>query len=107
MEKFIDDSVLDELYETRSNGFESAFYIEHKEIQEEIDKQYYKLIEQINKTVEDKNDREMILQLVEEYADSRVDKENFWSKEYYKFGFSDACRLKSEAKDYLAKVKKD
>ena len=107
MEEYMEESILDELYETRTRGFEAAFCMEHKGLQEEMEKQYYKLIEHIKKLIKDEKDRKELLALVEEFSDAKSDEKNFWIKEYYKFGYSDACRLKEEAKDYLTKANKN
>lgn len=98
MEELIKDCVLDDLFETRTDGFHSIFLKENGKPEEieEAEQVEDELEDMIKKLVEDEEIREQILEKLEEFANSQIGELCFWNKEYYKFGVKDGIVLKED-----------
>lgn len=98
MEELIGDCVLDDLFETRTDGFQGVFLRENGKPEEieEAEQIENELEDMIKNLVEDEEIREQILEKLEDFADSKIGELCFWNKEYYKFGVKDGVRLKED-----------
>ncbi len=98
MEELIEDCVLNDLFETRTDGFQTVFLKENgkpEEIEEE--EQIENELEDIIKNlIQDEEIREKMLEKLEEFVDSKIGELCFWNKEYYKFGVKDGIVLKED-----------
>lgn len=95
MEDVFDDEVLDDLFETRSDGFQS-YFVKHFGESEEMKKEKEsenKLIDTIKTKVKDEEIQKQIIKLYYEVTDDMVSTECFWMKQYYKLGFADRGNL--------------
>lgn len=103
MEELFENTILNELYETRRDGFESLFiqkYGTPKEI-EQYDLYYNNLTEEVQNNIKDYEKKRLILEELENFEEYFINKMTFWEKQYYKLGFSDAYNLKIDAQIYL------
>ena len=103
MEELIEDCVLDDLFETRTDGFQAVFLKENGKPEEieEAEQVENELEDMIKNLIQDEEVREQILEKLEEFADSKIGELCFWNKEYYKFGVRDGIRLKKEVKSEI------
>lgn len=95
------ETILDYLYEIRSEEFDAIFAEEHRKQLEENDTIVKKeeLTEMVNKLF--KLDEQKMLKLmvvIDEYESAFTSELDFWCKKYYKLGFADAQKLKEECK---------
>lgn len=98
MEELIEDCVLDDLFETRTDGFQAVFLKENGKPEEieETEQVENELEDMIKNLIQDEEIREQILEKLEEFADSKIGELCFWNKEYYKLGAKDGVNLKKE-----------
>ena len=112
-EKIFESSILDEMFYSRSDGFETEI-IKIKKISKE-DTGLYKQAEieesltaLIKKLVTDDNIKKQILNLLRKYSNAYFNDLDYWIKQYYELGFCDGLHLKDETKlleeDYDGKV---
>lgn len=112
-EKIFESSILDEMFYSRSDGFETEI-IKIKKISN-TDTELYKqaeieesLTELIKKLVTDDNIKRQILNQLRKYSNAYFTDLDYWIKQYYKLGFCDGLHLKDETKlleeDYDGKV---
>lgn len=103
MEELIEDCVLDDLFETRTDGFQGVFLRENGKAEEIIEAEEVEneLVDMIKELVQDEEIQEQILEKLEEFTDSKIEESCFWNKEYYKFGVRDGVRLKKEVKSEM------
>lgn len=97
MEKFFNSPILDKIYETRCNEFETKILQKNKsnDFHESI-KIEEQLTNLINKTVKNKKIREAILKKLNEYELSVSNTLDLWNKEYYKLGVIDSEKIMKE-----------
>lgn len=100
MEELIEDCVLDDLFETRTDGFQGVFLKENGKTEEIIEAEQVEneLENMIKGLIQDEEIRGQILEKLEEFTDSKIGEMCSWNKEYYKFGIRDGVRLKKEVK---------
>lgn len=105
MEELIEDCVLDDLFDVRTDGFQSVFLKENGKLEEieEAEQIENELEELIKELIQDEKIRGKILEKLEEFVDSKIGELCFWNREYYKFGVRDGVRLK---KSKIGNVKK-
>lgn len=97
MEEFFNSPILDKIYETRCEEFESNILQKNKsnDFHESI-KIEEQLTNLINKTVKNKKIREAILKKLNEYELSVSNTLDLWNKEYYKLGVIDSEKIMKE-----------
>lgn len=98
MEEIFEDAILDELFNTRRDGFECIYikqYGKSKEI-EEFEESEIRLEKIIKKIVKNKRKQKKILKFLEKYQNASIDEKWFWNKQYYKFAFIDGFHFKKE-----------
>lgn len=95
MDEVFDNEVLDDLYEKRSNGFQSYFVKYYGEPEEEKQerKSEKKLIDTIKNKIKDEKLQKEIIKLHYEVTDDMVGSQCFWNKQFYKLGFADRGNL--------------
>ena len=100
MEELIEDCVLDDLFDVRTDGFQCVFLKENgnSEEIEEVEQVENELEDMIKDLIQDEKIRGQILEKLEEFADSKIGELCFWNREYYKFGVRDGVRLKEKEK---------
>ena len=98
MEEVIEDCVLDDLFETRTDGFQSMFLKENGKAEEIIEAEQVEneLEDMIRNLIQDEEIRGKILEKLEEFADGKIGESCFLNREYYKFGVRDGVRLRKE-----------
>jgi len=98
MEELIKDCVLDDLFETRTDGFQGVFLKENGKAEEieEAEQVENELVDMIKDLIQDEKIRDQILEKLEDFADSKIGELCFWNKEYYKFGIKDGVRFTEE-----------
>lgn len=103
MEELIEDCVLDDLFETRTDGFQVVFLKENGKPEEieEAEQVENELEDMIKNLIQDEEIREQILEKLEEFADSKIGELCFWNKEYYNFGVRDGVRFKKEVESEM------
>ena len=105
MEEFFENKVLNDLYETRRDGFEVAYLNKYGEPEElkrsrEAEEELTNLIKNI---AVDEETRKEIMSKLNDFEASMLGETCFWNEQYYKFGFADSNNLKEE----LHEVKED
>ncbi len=98
MEEVIEDCVLDDLFETRTDGFQGVFLKENGKAEEiiEVEQVENELEDMIKNLIQDEEIREKMLEKLEEFVDSKIGELCFWNKEYYKLGVRDGIELKED-----------
>ncbi len=98
MEELIEDCVLDDLFETRTDGFQVMFMRENGKSEEIIEAEQIEneLEDMIRNLIQDEEIRRKILEKLEGFSDSKIGELCFWNKEYYKLGAKDGVNLKKE-----------
>ena len=101
MEKFLNSSNLDVLFQNKYQSFENLirkrYYInEEKKAAEDEEK----LTSIINDFIKDEEKNKIVSDAVNEFELSIMDKCKFWNKLYYKYGYVDANNTKNEIKDF-------
>lgn len=101
MEEIFENSVLDDLFTIRSDGFECLFlkkYGKQEEL-EQSDPLHDNLENLIKEVVKEESKKKEILKLLDDFSMSLIGEMCFWNKQFYKLGFSDANGLKIEVKN--------
>ena len=101
LEKFLNKSNLDLLYESKHHEFENhireKYYInEEKKVTEDEEK----LTNTIRDYIADDAIYQEILKALNEFETSVSDKGEFWNKLYYKYGYVDANNTQSEINNF-------
>ena len=101
MEKFLNSSNLDVLFQNKYQSFENLirerYYInEEKKAAEDEDK----LTSVINDFIKDEEKNKIVFGAVNEFELSIMDKCKFWNKQYYKFGYVDAINTNNEINEF-------
>ena len=101
MEKFLNSSNLDVLFQNKYQSFENLirerYYInEEKKAAEDEDK----LTSVINDFIKDEEKNKIVSDAVNEFELSIMDKCKFWNKQYYKFGYVDAINTNNEINEF-------
>lgn len=97
MNKYLKKTILDELYEVRSDDFASKILEEitknsEKEGSSKIEEQ---LIDKIEETVKEEKEQLEILAKLNEFELKLGKEQDFWNKMYYKLGIYDCTELKN------------
>ena len=101
MEKFLNSSNLDVLFQNKYQSFENLirkrYYInEEKKAAEDEEK----LTSVINDFIKDEEKNKIVSDAVNEFELSIMDKCKFWNKQYYKFGYVDAINTNNEINEF-------
>lgn len=100
MKKLFDSEILDEIFETRRDGFENALLDEEEPLKiKEANLLYDKTVNKIMAKIQNKKEQNEFTHLIESLDDSWIDKMCFWQLQYYKLGFCDAYNLQIEVKE--------
>ena len=96
MDEIVENEVLEDLFNVRSDGFQARFVKEYGETEEmkQVQESENKLIDMIKSNI---NNEEIQKQLIKQYynvTDNMIAVECFWMKQYYKLGFIDRASLK-------------
>lgn len=96
MKKFLEKSILDELYETKSDNFaeEIKREMEVKGKKEQSTLLEEKLTNMIKKAISDEKLQSEVLKLLNEYEMKTGKESDFWNKMYYKLGVYDCAEIK-------------
>ena len=106
MEELFENKVLDDLYDSRSDGFEAIYMKKHKDkeqlmkslkVEEELRKELKKAV--INKEI-----LSTILEKLDEFEGNVLEEMDFWNRQYYKLGFVDGNNIKVELKEEKEKM---
>ena len=96
------ETLLDKLFEIRSEEFNATFAEEHKkqmELNQTLEKKE-DLYETIKKAFDFSEEKLLkILEAINEYEGAFISEVDFMSKKYYKLGYADAQNLKKECKE--------
>lgn len=99
MEKLFNSPILDKIYETRCDEFESKILQKNESTDfHESLKIEEQLRNLINKTVKNQKSREAIMKKLNEYELSVSNTLDLWNKEYYKLGIIDSEKIIKEIK---------
>lgn len=96
MDEIVENEVLEDLFNARSDGFQARFVKEYGETDEmkKVQNSENKLINMIKSNI---NNEEIQKQIIRQYynvTDNMTAVECFWMKQYYKLGFTDRISLK-------------
>lgn len=74
MEELIEDCVLDDLFETRTDGFQGVFLKENGKAEEieEVEQVENELDNMIKELIQDEKIQEQILEKLEQFTDSKI-----------------------------------
>lgn len=97
MEKFLKWSILDELYNYRSEEFADNVFKEMKKQNEKFEafEIEEKLKNKIEEVVQEPNSRKDIVELLNKFELKEGKEDDFWNKMYYKLGFYDCTEFKN------------
>lgn len=96
MEEIFENSILDELFEARSNGFPVPYTKKYGKKEEKYFSQLEENIEKsLDKVITDSKIKEDI---ISKFNELRCEESIYWDKAYYKLGILDGIKLVSEAK---------
>lgn len=96
MKEFLENEVLDDLFEVRTDGLQNEFEKEYGKSKEceELECIENELEDMIKDLICDEKIQKQILEKVEEYEECARAESCFWNKQYYKSGFSDAIMFR-------------
>ena len=104
MKELYESELLDEIFEARQEQFIEIFGgIERNEIKN-ANLLYDRTRDEIEDRLKGKKGKSKIMDLIEQLDCSWLDKESYWSREYYKLGFCDAYNLKVEVKKGISNL---
>lgn len=103
MEEVFKNEILDDLYETRCEKFESAFNGEYDKIEEIRNAKLSEkeLTRTIKELMQDEEKQRQILENLNNFEGRSSEESNFWNKQYYKLGFADGMQFKEEIKQEM------
>ncbi len=98
MEEVFENEILDDLYETRGEKFESIFNGEYDKIEEIRNAKLSEkeLTRTIKELIQDEEKQRQILEKLNNFEGRSAEERNFWNKQYYKLGFADGMQFKEE-----------
>ena len=101
MEEVFKNEILDDLYETRGEKFESVFNGEYDKIEEIRNAKLSEkeLTRTIKELIRDEEKQRQILESLNNFEGRSSEESNFWNKQYYKLGFADGMQFKQEMSD--------
>lgn len=105
MEEMFDDKVLDDLCDTRTDGFEKRYLKKYGTPEElkEKEKIEQEMIELIKKLVVDSESQKQIIEKFQNFKEIMVSEICFWHKPYYKLGYVDGISSKEDINDIKEK----
>lgn len=108
MEKVFENTVLDDLFTIRRDGFEYLISktCENSEKLEKVDKVYQILEKLVKDKIVDEKCQEEVLKKLDEFHDAILEEMELWVEHYYKFGLTDGMLLKEEIEEKNRNVKK-
>jgi len=105
MEDVLENKILQELYETRKTKFETNFVKKMGSIKEIQASQ--KMEENLNnilkRTIKNADELEKVLDSFEDFKMAEIEELGFWNEQFYRLGFMDAIKLKSELQNTKSK----
>jgi len=108
MNKYFEDSILNELYVTRHLDYENFikknYKIEEEELLYQSEKKFTNIIK---KFVKDEKDYKQISNALTDFEVSITDSNEFWKKIFYIFGHIDADKIKNELKQFAVNKDED
>ncbi len=109
MEELFKNQILNDLYETRGDGFECEYikqYGQPEEIKKSqvLDEELTKLIKE---KVKDEKELDEILNKLNDFQGAVMGEMCFWNEQYYKLGFLDFMYLKKELVERKEKFSKE
>ena len=96
MDEKVENKVLEDLFNARSDGFQAYFVKENGETDEmkKVEESENKLIDMIKSNINNEKIQKQIIDQFYEVTDNMIVVECFWMKQYYKLGFTDRISLK-------------
>lgn len=96
MDEIVENEVLEDLFNARSDGFQARFVREYGETDEmrKVQESENKLIDMIKTNINNDKIQKQIIKQFYEVTDNMTAVECFWMKQYYKLGFVDRASLK-------------
>lgn len=100
MGNIFENEVLEDLFSVRSDGFQACFIKEYGETIEmkKVQESKNKFIDMIKSNVDNEETQNQIIKQFYEVIEDITAVECFWTKQYYKLGFSDCQSLNNNAK---------
>ena len=96
MKQIFENAVLDELFETRTDGFEPSYIKKYGKKKEayfiELEKNIKNLL---NNAIPDIETKKVIGNL---FTELRYEERNYWNNAYYKLGIVDGIKIAAEAR---------
>lgn len=98
MEDLFKNKILNDLYETRSDGFECEYIKQYGETEKNIKSRNLdeKLTTLIKAKIKEEKDLDEILSTLNDFQGEVIGETCFWNEQYYKLGFLDSVYLKKE-----------
>ena len=96
MNEIVENEVLEDLFNARSDGFQARFVKEYGKTDEmkKVEESENELIDMIKSNIENEKIQKQVIKQFYEFTDDMTAVECFWMKQYYKLGFTDRISLK-------------
>jgi len=110
MDEIVENEVLEDLFNARSDGFQARFVKEYGETDEmkKVQESENKLINMIKSNVNNERIQKQIIKQFYDVTNDMIAVECFWMKQYYKLGFTDRVSLKKlKVIKFLKRFKKE
>ncbi len=101
MGEMFENKLLDDLFEIRGDGLESAIIKKYGKFENEkkATEAKEKLTKLLKETIQDNNILMKVLEALNDFEGYKMEEMCFWDKQYYKLGFVDGFYIKKEIRE--------